>query len=132
MEEQLINSNLNKCFFSKQMTYLESRDFVKNEQHISQCLDCRQKLLEYELKKQQLINDFNSYQANTEVEEILLRELDELIPEQEEDQIKGSPIIRKRQYNLAFKDFFVFITFGIPRKLQLIIVATLILAACIY
>ncbi|EPZ51687.1 hypothetical protein M902_2186 [Bacteriovorax sp. BAL6_X] len=132
MEEQLINNNLNKCFFSKQMTYLESRDFVKNEQHITQCLDCRQKLLEYELKKQELVNDFDSYQANTEVKEILLRELDELIPDLEEAQIKGSPVIRKRQYNLALRDFVVFITFGISRKLQLIIVATLILAACIY
>ncbi|MFG1499708.1 hypothetical protein ABMA70_05810 [Halobacteriovorax sp. XZX-3] len=132
MEEQLINNNFKKCFFSKQMTYLESRDFVKNEQHLSQCLDCRQKLLEYDLKKQDLINDFNSYKANSEVEELLFRELDELIPDLEEEQIKGSPVLKKRQYNLSVKDFFIFLTFGIPRKLQLIIVATIILAACIY
>ncbi|WP_412462924.1 hypothetical protein [Halobacteriovorax sp. RT-2-6] len=132
MEEQLINNNFKKCFFSKQMTYLESRDFVKNEQHLSQCLDCRQKLLEYDLKKQDMINDFNSYKANSEVEELLFRELDELIPDLEEEQIKGSPVLKKRQYKLSVKDFFIFLTFGIPRKLQLIIVATIILAACIY
>ncbi len=132
MEQQLTNSNkLNKCFFAKQMTYLESTDFAKNYSHIQECLDCRKTLNQFDLRKDNFKQYFDSFAANAEIAKNLESELKEIVPEIN-DELESRPIVKKQKYALAFRDFLVFILFGIPRKIQLAVVATLILAACIY
>lgn len=127
-------TNLNKarsqCFFAKKMTYFESSDFVHNEEHLSNCEDCRLKIAQFDLQKELILKDFAGFAADEEISQALEAELEEIIPTITNDDSQMT--LPKRAYSLSVKDFFVFLIFGIPRKIQFFVVASLILAACIY
>lgn len=123
-----------ECFFSKQMTYVESHDFVKNEMHLASCEDCRMKILKFQFQREEFLRHYASYKADIEVQKILERELDEIIPNENEIERKENSEIKisSRPYSLSIKDFLVYLAFGISRKMQIVLVSLLVLAACIY
>lgn len=136
MAEQLINSivsnDIPACFFSKQMTFLESRDFIKNEVHLKSCLECQRKISDFENYRQDLLEYFDRFKATDEVYSQLSHELAEIIPTPVKDEIVGTPTLKKTNYSLSVKEFLIFLIFGIPRKVQFVLCAMIALAALIY
>ena len=135
MDHHLIKNpttTTNPCFFAKQLTYIESDQFQLNREHISTCQDCRNKIGTYENYRQDFSEYFDSFKATTEISKALSDELNEIIDVPVTTSIRDNSFSPRVKYRFSIKDFMLFLIFGVSRRVQLVTLILIGLAASIY